>query len=189
MFFHASDTPDLKTLAPHISNHGKPFVYLSEKRENVLVYLSNAVKKCCKEQGFEHNGVYTAWGPYGFNKEGILTLDEYYPNATEDTYKGVKGYIYSIEKNISVTPLSDIPFAFVSEKEVNISACEFVPDAYDALLEAHKQGKLIIRRYEENSEKMLDWICKTIKNEYLSSEDKPEYRLFLKTKFDFLKEL
>lgn len=69
------------------------------------------------------------------------------------------------------------------------AGCEFIPDAYEALKEAERAGKLIITPYEENSEKKLDWICKTITSEYLSSEDKPDYRLFLKTKFEFLKEL
>ncbi len=41
-WYHASPTKDLTTLEPRISNHGVPLVYLSKKRENVLVYLSNA---------------------------------------------------------------------------------------------------------------------------------------------------
>ena len=55
-WYHASPTKDLTTLEPRISNHGVPMVYLSRKRENVLVYLSNAVEKYCKETGFEHVG-------------------------------------------------------------------------------------------------------------------------------------
>jgi hypothetical protein len=62
---------------------------MSTKRENVLVYLSNAIEKCCREHGFVHEGKWHKWGPYGFTKEGLLSLEEYYPNALEDTYKGV----------------------------------------------------------------------------------------------------
>ncbi len=41
VFFHASRVPNIKTLTPHLSEHNKPLVYFSSKRENVLVYLSN----------------------------------------------------------------------------------------------------------------------------------------------------
>lgn len=44
MLYHASPTGGLTVLTPHVSNHGHPLVYFSNKRENVLVYLSNAVE-------------------------------------------------------------------------------------------------------------------------------------------------
>lgn len=97
MFYHASSVAGIKELIPNISNHKKPLVYLTNKRENALVYLSNAVEKYCKEIGFEHFGTYYKWGSYGFTKEGILELQEYWENAIEDTYAGVPGYIYSAE--------------------------------------------------------------------------------------------
>lgn len=187
MLFHASRTPGLKTLIPHVSNHGTPLVYLSQKRENVLVYLSNAVEKCCKEMGFAHSGTYTVWGSYGFNKEGILTLDEYYPDAVRDTYKGVEGYIYTAEESGEFKAMADIPFAFTSEYPVEVLNCEFVSDAYTALLSAADRGKIIITKYENNTSAKLDWIEKTVKEEYAQSADRPEYRFFLKQKFDFLK--
>lgn len=58
MFYHASQTPKIEILYPHISNHGEQLVYLSIKRENTLVYLSNAVEKHCKQVGFAYNGIY-----------------------------------------------------------------------------------------------------------------------------------
>ncbi|MBP5169834.1 MAG: hypothetical protein ILP14_11635, partial [Oscillospiraceae bacterium] len=98
MFFHASPVKGIVQLEPRVSNHGVPLIYFSKKRENVLVYLSNAIEKYCKETGFEYDGQWHKWGPYGFTEEGIQRLDEYYPNALENTYKGVSGYIYSAEK-------------------------------------------------------------------------------------------
>ena len=50
MYFHASQVKGIKVLEPRISNHNIPLVYLSAKRENTLVYLSNAVEKFCKEK-------------------------------------------------------------------------------------------------------------------------------------------
>ena len=55
MIYHASQIKDIKVLEPRVSNHNKPLVYFSSKRENVLVYLSNAVEKYCKECGHSAN--------------------------------------------------------------------------------------------------------------------------------------
>ena len=185
MLYHASPIPDIKILTPHVSNHGKPLIYFSSKRENVLVYLSNAVEKCCRENCFSHSGSYHKWGSYGFNSDGLLQLDEYYPNASEDTYKGTSGYIYTVAEE-HLTPMSDIPFAFTSGKPVPVKSCEFVPDAYQALLSAAEEGKIVMTSYSQNSLKMLDWIKTVITEEYEKSRNSPEYRFFLKAKFDFL---
>ena len=45
MFYHASQIEGITTLEPRVSNHDIPLVYFSTKRENVLVYLSNAIEK------------------------------------------------------------------------------------------------------------------------------------------------
>ena len=42
MLYHASPIGELTELRPHISNHGIPLLYFSQKRENTLVYLSKA---------------------------------------------------------------------------------------------------------------------------------------------------
>lgn len=185
MLYHASPTPDIKTLIPHTSNHGKPLIYFSSKRENVLVYLSNAVEKCCRERGFPHSGNYYKWASYGFTKDKLLQLDEYYPNATPDTYKGVSGYIYTAEENSLCAPMDDIPFAFTSTGPIPVISCEFIPDAYQALLSAAEEGKLILTSYRQNSPKMLDWIKSAVTEDY-EKQSAPEYLFFLKEHFDFL---
>lgn len=186
MFYHASDTPNIKTLIPHISNHNIPLIYFSIKRENVLVYLSNAVQKHCIEVNFAHKGNYQKWGSYGFNKNGILHLDEYYPNATEDTYKGVSGYIYRVDMMKEINELHDIPYAYTSDKPVMINDCEFIADAYEALLQAEQDGKIILNKYEDNSEEKLEWIRNAIIIEYDKASSHAEYQVFLKAKFEFL---
>ena len=136
MYYHASQIKDIKVLEPRISNHNIPLVYLSAKRENTLVYLSNAVEKFCKEKGFQHKGLWTKWGPYGFDSHGILQYEEYYPNALEETYGGVGGYIYSCEKVEEDTEFEiRISDAIVSSKEVEVTSCEII---YDALMERLK---------------------------------------------------
>lgn len=184
MYFHASQTPDITYLEPRISNHNVPLIYFSTKRENTLVYLSNAIEKYCKETGYEHQGKWQKWGSYGFTKEGILRLEEYYPNATIDTYKGVSGYIYSVESIDGVEELSDIPFACISRGRVKVAKAEYIPDAYGAIMEAADAGKIVLQKYEELSGKMHQWIHDTIMKEYETATG--EYKHFLRGKFAHL---
>lgn len=186
LLYHASQTGNIRVLEPRVSNHNTPLIYFSAKRENVLVYLSNAVEKYCKETEFSHNGKWHKWASYGFEPDGILRLDEYYPNATKDTYKGVSGYIYC--SNDIYETKSDIKINNVvaTSEAVPVVSVEFIEDAYAEILKAEKAGLIKIRRFEDMSDKMLAWIKNTIKSEYTQAENEPDYRYFLKAKFPFL---
>ncbi len=188
MLYHASPVAGITHLEPRVSNHGTSQIYFSTKRENTLVYLSNAVEKYCRETGFVYDGIWSKWGSYGFNEDGILRLEEYYPNAIEDTYKGVSGYIYSTSLLSDGKELNDVPFAVTADHSVEVEDCEFVEDAYEAMMEAAAAGKITILRYEDMSEKMQEVIRKSIIEEYAAAIDHPEYRYFLKGKFEFLNE-
>lgn len=183
MYYHASPVKNIEILTPRISNHNIPLIYFSDKRENVLVYLSNAVEKFCKEQNFEYNGFWYKWGAYGF-KDGILCFEEYYPNALEETYKEVSGYIYYCNEIIEENTIDiKIPNAHISSKATKVNFCEFIEDAYEEILLAEKAGKIHIIRYEQFIEKRKAWLERVIEEEYSSIEDHPEYRFFLKNKF------
>lgn len=185
MYYHASPTPGITVLEPRRSNHGVPLVYFSTKRENVLVYLSNAVEKFCRETGFPHAGPWTKWGPYGF-RDGVLLLEEYYPDALEHTYQGVSGYIYRTTA-LPETPRDiGIPDAAASAVPVLVDGAEFVPDALEAILAAERAGLLALTRYGELTEKNRAWIRNTIREEYNGAGDRPEYQYFLQNKFPFL---
>ena len=186
MYYHASPTAGIRVLEPRASNHGVPLVYFSQKRENVLVYLSNAVEKFCRDTGYAHTGKWTKWGLYGF-QGGILRLGEYYPNALEETYKGVSGYIYHAESIVEADMEIEIPHAAASPAPVPVDGAEFIPDAYEAILDAANKGLITIVRYENQSKVMLAWIRKTIQEQYDGAESQPEYRYFLQNKFDFIR--
>lgn len=186
LYYHASKTANIGVLEPRISNHNMPLIYFSVKRENVLVYLSNAIEKYCTETGFSHNGKWHKWASYGFDPDGILRLDEYYPDAIRDTYEGVSGYIYSAE-NIKVNESTiNISCAVTTSENAAVSSVEFIEDAYKEILIAAQSGLIRIRRYEEMSDDMLCWIENTIRNEYEAAENEPDYRFFLEAKFCFL---
>ena len=180
MFYHASPTAGIKVLKPAVSEHGMPLLYFSGKRENVLVYLSNAVEKYCRETGFRYEGKWQKWGPYGFDTDGLLQIQEYYPGALESTYGGVSGYIYAVE-NIADPGIDvEIPDVVTSRTPVAVDGSEYVPDAYEAILQAERDGLITIVRYEEMPEKMKEWLKRIIPEEYRNASDHPEYRHFLK---------
>ena len=131
MYYHASSIGGITRLEPRISNHGIPLIYFSQKRENVLVYLCNAIEKFCKETGFE----------------------------------------------------VQIPDAATSSEPVTVTGVEYVPDAYEAILEAERKGLIRIERYEEMSEEKRAWLERTIRKEYEDAEESPDYRYFLEHKF------
>ena len=183
MFYHASPVKGIIQLEPRVSDHHIPLVYFSTKRENTLVYLSNAIEKYCRETGFVYDGIWKKWGPYGFTKDGILQLQEYYPDALKHTYKGISGYIYSAESITDSGFEIKIPNAASSSVPVTVSSSEWVPDAYEAILEAEEKGLIAIMRYDDMPEKMREWIRRTILQEYEENAEHPEYRHFLKGNF------
>lgn len=180
VYYHASQVQGITRLEPRISNHGIPLIYFSRKRENVLVYLSNAIEKYCRETGFAYDGVWQKWGPYGFGPDGRLCLEEYYPDAIERTYKGVSGYIYHAEEITDSGFDVQIPDAATSSEPVIVTGSEYVSDAYEAILEAEREGLIILRRYGEMTDRKKEWIAATIREEYASAEGHPEYRHFLR---------
>ncbi len=174
-------------MEPRTSNHNIPLVYFSVKRENTLVYLSNAVEKYCVETGYKHIGKWHKWGSYGFTQNGILRLEEYYPNATYDTYKGVSAYIYSTNLLSDAEELKGIPFAFTAGHSVAVENCEFIPDAYEEIMKAAENNEIVLEKYEDMNRKKLEWVKNTVLQEYNDIQSTYEYKYFLVEKFPFLK--
>ncbi len=187
LLYHASPVEGIKELEPRVSNHGDLRVYFSLKRENTLVYLSNAVERFCRQTGFQHEGVWRKWGPYGFTPDRRLRLEEYYPNALQETYKGVSAYIYTVQWSEKNQILTGIPDAFYSDQPIRVAGCEFIKDAYAEIMKAYEEGKIDIVRYEEWSEKQRESNCKMIAAEYETADRYPDYKYFLEHKFPWLK--
>lgn len=182
MFYHASNIADIKTLLPFSSGHGTPLVYFSAKKENTLIYLSNPVEKYCKENGIESSDRYYRFMSYRFTEDNILELLEYWPNALEETYLGVSGYIYATSYLPNAQTM-DIPDVFASESPITIETFEYIPAAYLAIKQAEEEGKIKIVRYHENSANRLDKIKKLVCREYEKAQSLPAYKAFLEAKF------
>lgn len=106
---------------------------------------------------------------------GILQLEEYYPNALEETYKGVAGYIYTAKDITDSGYCIGIPDAGTSGIPVPVCSCEYVPDTYAEIIAAESNGLIKIVR-------KLEWIRKTVAQEYTDAEEQPDYRYFIEEK-------
>ena len=187
LLYHASPVADIKILEPRISNHGDPRVYFSVKRENTLVYLSNAIEKFCKQTDFRNKGVWKKWGPYGFTSENKFRFEEYYPNALQETYKGVSAYIYTVYQNEKIQVLTNIPDAFYSYEPVQVVSCEYIEDAYAEIIKAYKESKIDIIHYDDWTETQREQNHRMIAKEYENAYEYPDYKYFLENKFPWLK--
>ena len=127
------------------------------------------------------NGVHT-----DLKKDGRLRFEEYYPNALEDTYKEIEGYIYSCSKIDPYQKLDiKIPNTFITAQKTTVDNCEFIPDAYNEMINAEANGLITILRYNEfiSNIKRREWLKKTITDEYRNNSAHPDYRFFLESRF------
>lgn len=142
-YYHCSPVAGLQVLrAGKPKNFGKPAaVYMTTLFPMALMYSIT-------------NYEYT----YGYTKEGQIHLDEYFPNALEILYRGKAASLYLCDPGAVET--TKIPNEAVSYQDVPVLEETVIPDALEALLEQERLGALVIRRYHELPQKMLDWICK-----------------------------
>lgn len=93
---------------------------------------------------------------YGYTKEGQIYLDEYFPDALNVLYRGKSASLYYCAP--AKTTSTPIPNEAVCETDVPVAREVYIPDVYDALMEQVRMGTLVIHRYEELSEKQLEWV-------------------------------
>lgn len=141
IFYHCSPTAGLTLLEPR-----KPDSFTKPK----AVYLTTSLPMALM-YGIR-NYEYT----YGYTKEGQIYLEEYFPNALEILYRGMRASLYICAPE-SVSP-TRIPNEAVSELPVPILEEIHIPDVCEALLEQERMGTLVIYRYAQLSPGMLDWI-------------------------------
>lgn len=104
----------------------------------------------------------------------------------EDTYKGIEGYIYSCSKIDQYQKLNiKIPNTFITAQKTAVDNCEFIPDAYNEMINAEANGLITILRYNEfiSNIKRREWLKKTIIDEYRNNRAHPDYRFFLESRF------
>lgn len=139
LLYHGSSTGGIITLRPGLSNHDKPYVYLTDCAVLALLYAYNPI---ARPGGFF---------PYYFDKAGLLHYEEYFPDQTRKLYAGHGGWVYTAEAD-GLSRLEKMSWVYLSEADVPITDATFIPDIYTALIEAEAAGRLILHRYENTSE-------------------------------------
>ena len=175
ILYHGSSVPDLKELTPHISEHKKPYVYFSTNIVVAALYTVHRIER-------PYN-----WFTYGFNKDGIPVYTEYYPNGLADIYSGCCGYIYQCSKAENMSDLTNINGAYMCTDPIGVDKCIKLNDVYINLLEYEKDGKLIICRFKELSDKQRTNIANQIYQEILKydllSMPESNYSKFIRKRF------
>ena len=164
--YHGSFVPHLTKLMPFPSNHGKPYVYLSDNATLALLYAHNPI---ARPGGFF---------PYWFDKAGKLHYDEYFPDQMHQMYGGHDGWVYHASAN-GLTQLDNMPWVYLSESPVQVIRAVHIPDLYAALLDAEQAGQLILHRYKDIPEEQREIHRKIVRK---SLEDQPvaDYVRFLR---------
>ena len=142
-FYHCSPTAGLTVLEPR-----KPASFEKPARVYLTTLLPMALMYTVRN--YEYS--------YGYTKEGQIYFDEYFPNALEILYKGKSASLYICDP--ASTESTRIPNEAISELAVPVLREIHIPDAYEALLEQERTGALVIHRYSELTEGMLNWIRK-----------------------------
>ena len=159
-YYHCSPVSGIKVLEPQQPKlFSKPAkVYMATLLPMALMY---------GVQNYEYT--------YGYTTEKQIRFEEYFPHELEVLYKGKSASLYICQPEAVET--TRIPNEAVSDKAVPVLEEIRIPDVYEALLEQERLGNLLIRRYHEQSERMLEWVRKvekeTILEKHLLTEPGP----------------
>ena len=173
ILYHGSNISGIKALRPSLSNHEKPYVYLTHSPVLAAIYAHNPLTR--------PNGFFSYW----WGKDGILRYDEYFENQLEAIYSGQQGYVY--ECGGEYPQLEKMPWVYLSEAEVPVTNCIIISNLYELLLQYEREGLLIVRRWHEASEKQREiWenvVRRSLAQTDLSTAIGQEYYTYVRAHF------
>lgn len=164
--YHGSDVPHLTELRPVSWTGETPRTFLCTISALALIYAHNPMQRPA--------GFFTYW----VDKTGQLHYDEYFPDQTRLLYQGHAGWVYTAEAD-GLTQIEKMPWVYVSEQPVPMAKAEFFPDLYEALLQADRDGRLKLHRYESLTEQQHEK-RRCIVRESLKTHGEDDYRRFIR---------
>jgi len=135
MLYHGSKEQGLRYLEPHVSTHGKSYVYA----------INNKITAACF--GASHDDFDFLMDEI----DGVPHLYECYPNSIEKVYEGKSCYIYEVSEEGFIVGKTGWSAELVCEHEVPVINEDYVKDLYALLKEAERQGKCVIHYYSEET--------------------------------------
>lgn len=171
--YHGSSVPGIDVLHPFVSNHEKPYVYLTHSEVLAAIYAHNPMHR--------PNG----WFPYWWGKDGALYYDEYFENQLEEIYAGHEGYVYQCRGNYP--RLEKMPWFSLSEDPVPVTECRRIPDLYRQLLQYEEEGRLVVRRWQSFCPEQLALFRRVIADSLnrtpMDSPHRAEYEAYIRKHF------
>lgn len=137
MIYHVSYKAGLRTLVPHVSTHGKAWVYAIENMVTALLFGA-------KKDDFDF--IISTDG------EDRPVVYECYPDAFRKIFCGTGCSVYELEEEGFLRNMTSWSPELVSESEVTVKNEIVIEDLYDRLMEEEASGNLLVYRYEFNEE-------------------------------------
>lgn len=134
MLYHISRTQGLKELRPHVSTHGRAYVYAVRNLTTGLLF------------GAPHDD----FDFFIDEAAGVTVLMECYPGAFDGIFSGVSCSIYELPEASFQGGITGWDAEYVCPQAVPVAREIFVPSLRDRLLAEEAAGRLQIRRYEKN---------------------------------------
>lgn len=137
MLYHVSQTAGLRTLTPHVSTHGKPWVYATENMVTALLFGA-------KVDDFD----------FFISTDEVANPEifECYPDALQKVYSGKRCSVYEVSAEGFLRNMTSWDVELVCENEVAVQKEIAVSNLYETLLEQESRGNLKIHRYELSEE-------------------------------------
>ena len=173
IYYHGSAVKGLSKLIPQKSKYSKlefPYVYLTENIQKATLYIWNRPYY---------------WMYYGFN-DNIPFITETFKNGLFELYN-LDGYIYEVDGTFETDGRIGILYTKISKEPINVKKQHYIKNVYKKLLEYEEEGTVIIKRYEELSEKDIETrdrlILGEIKIHDLKNNEDDPYSKFIMEKF------
>ena len=154
ILYHGSSVGNLSELKPFVSEHTKPYIYLSS---NPVVALLYAVKPVPKPFSFY---------PYGFRGNQVV-YSEYYCDCFKDLYKGRKGFLYECNSPGNLSNPTNINCAYTCAENVPIIRCTVVDDLYEKFMDYKEQGLFDVKPYENIDVNELAFVYEDLRKNFL----------------------
>jgi hypothetical protein len=176
ILYHGTNNGEINTLIPLQADHDHPYIYLSENEVVASFYTIN-----CVDRPYY-------WFPYGFTREHIPQYDELYPNALKKACEGKTGFLYTVNANQEkLVPFKNIPGAWLSTIPLQVTDKKEIKDLYSWFIDCEKDGRLVVRRYEHQSRRLLEWydndILEYIREKRMIETPDCSYAKFVREKF------
>lgn len=136
MLYHASDVGGLNILEPHVSTHGRPYVYAINSRITALLLGTP------KDDFDILIDV----------KDGKTIIYECYPKALEKVYAGKSCFLYTVSEEGFLSGKTGWDAEMVCPAPVKVEQVEKIHDIYESIIEATDNGLCEINYYSDNEE-------------------------------------